>query len=363
MVTLKPKVWKDISFALIALLIICTRKSTSSFAANKKKDNHVISNTETCYIESKMYMRLSKLIPAQTPHWVGDGFRVYPVFGEYAFQENKGISPFLMFDYAAPKVFPPNKNGKPKGVGQHPHRGFETVTIAFQGEVEHSDSMGSNDVIKSGDVQWMTAGRGVIHEEFHSKDFTKNGGVFEMCQLWVNLPKKHKMTKPRYQPILSENIPSVEIPSPVDDDSEERVSSAGIVRVISGSFKGVKGPAKTFSPVELWDVKLPTKGLKVELPYPDNHNCIVFVRKGEIDIFEESVEKSKVIGPQAVAIMKNEVGRNTIKLSAREKNTSVLIMGGEPINEPIAARGPFVMNTYAEIQDAMNDYYRGNFGQ
>jgi len=303
-----------------------------------------------------MLLRLSKIIPAQIPHWVGDGFKVYPVFGEHAFTES--MTPFLMFDYAAPKNFPPSKSRKPKGVGRHPHRGFETVTIAFQGEVEHSDSIGSNDVIKTGDVQWMTAGRGIIHDEYHSKEFTKTGGTFEMCQLWVNLPKKYKMTKPRYQPISASSIPSVDIPKGYEDDN----IIPGIVKVIAGSFHGVKGPAKTYSPVELWDVQLPTKDLQVELPFPENYNCVVFVRKGEIDLYE-SDDKSHHVGSQAVAIMKNEAGRNTLKVSAKQKNTSLLIMGGEPINEPIAARGPFVMNTWPEIQQAMYDYSSGKMGQ
>lgn len=165
------------------------------------------------------------------------------------------------------------------------------------------------------------------------------------------------MTKPRYQPILASSIPNVDIPKISDEDSP-----TGVVRVIAGSFNGVKGPAKTFSPVELWDVQLPTKDLKIELPFPENYNCIVFVRKGEVDLYENE-DKSHHIGSQAVAIMKNEPGRNTLKVSAKQKNTSLLIMGGAPINEPIAARGPFVMNTWSEIQQAMHDYSSGKMGQ
>lgn len=305
-----------------------------------------------------MRLQVLKIIPATSPHWVGDGFKVYPVFGQYAFETN--VSPFLMFDYAAPKHFPANHR-KPKGVGRHPHRGFETVTIAFQGEVEHSDSTGSNGVIKSGDVQWMTAGRGVIHDEFHSKEFSRTGGVFEMCQLWVNLPKKHKLTKPRYQSIVSSKIPSVDIPLDGDDQCEDNNASPGVVRVISGSFDGVKGPAKTFSPVELWDVKLPTKGLRVKLPFPENFNCIVFVRDGEVNIFGEN-DDPKTIGPQGVALMKYGPGMNVLEVSAKQKNTTLLIMGGEPIDEPIAARGPFVMNTFDEINQAWHDYSSGKMG-
>lgn len=321
--------------------------------------------SDTCTSNSKMRIRVSKIIPAQPQHWVGDGFHVFPVFGQYAFQQNHGLSPFLMFDYASPKKFPVNKQRQPLGVGQHPHRGFETVTIAFQGEVEHADSTGNNDVIKSGDVQWMTAGRGIIHEEYHSKEFSKTGGMFEMCQLWVNLPKKHKMTKPRYQPILADSIPAVKIPTEnKEEETEDATSSAGTVRVISGSFNGVKGPAKTFSPVELWDVLLPTKDLIVELPFPESYNCVVFVRKGEINVYgNDESESPDMVGSQAVAIMKGEAGGNVLRLSAKQKNTSLLIMGGEPIDEPIAARGPFVMNTSDEIRQAMIDFQSGRFGR
>eukprot|EP00565_Helicotheca_tamesis_P004343 CAMPEP_0185741418 /NCGR_PEP_ID=MMETSP1171-20130828/38949_1 /TAXON_ID=374046 /ORGANISM="Helicotheca tamensis, Strain CCMP826" /LENGTH=332 /DNA_ID=CAMNT_0028413387 /DNA_START=665 /DNA_END=1663 /DNA_ORIENTATION=+ len=305
---------------------------TNSFSASS-----INSSSESGYCDK---MRaLSKIIPRQPAHWVGDGFNVYPVFGQHAFTE--ALSPWLMFDYAAPKHFPPSRSKR--GVGQHPHRGFETITIAFQGEVEHGDSVGNRDVIGPQDVQWMTAGRGIVHEEFHSRDFAKTGGTFEMCQLWLNLPKKNKMTKPRYQPILDKNIPV------------EEVAEGVKARVIAGTVGETKGPAKTFSPVELWDISVEKKGTTVELDVPEEHNVILFVRKGQITVGESEV------GPQSVAIMEQRGGK--VAFTAEEKNSQILLLGGEPLNEPIAARGPFVMNTNEELRQAMFDYQNGKLGR
>lgn len=294
---------------------------------------------------------------------MGDGFHVYPVFANLAFKTD--LSPFLMFDYAAPKKFPVVSGGKrPPGVGQHPHRGFETVTIAFKGEVEHADSIGNRDVIKEGDIQWMTAGRGIIHQEFHSNEFAKRGGTFEMCQLWVNLPRKYKMVQPRYQPINGGDVPIVSLPLGCTEESKQ----LGTLRVIAGSIDEVKGPAMTYSPVELWDVKLKDGGKDVDLPFLEGHNCIVFVRRGGVDIISGGshnggkTEKVESVGPQAVALMKRNSG-GMLRLRAKEPNTSLLIMGGEPIDEPIAARGPFVMNTWDEILQANEDYRIGRMGK
>ena len=283
-------------------------------------------------------------------HWVGDGFRVHPVFSHKAFTQE--LSPFLMFDYAAPKSFPPN-NGSPRGVGKHPHRGMSTITIAFKGEVEHADSVGNRGVIKPGDCQWMTAGRGIIHEEYHSTEFSKRGGEFEMCQLWVNLPAKDKMTPPNYQPIENKDIPSADIPG-----------GAGSVRVIAGSFLETTGPATTQSPVELWDVSLPQQGAIADFPFSAEHNCIVFVRRGGVDVLtgDEGDEKAYPLGPQDVALMERQTG-DTVRVRAATDDTSLLIMGGKPLNEPIAARGPFVMNTQEELMQANIDYRSGNFGR
>lgn len=308
---------------------------------------------------SKTFRAIRHILPQQPKHWVGNGFNVYPVFADLAFTNE--LSPFLMFDYAAPKEFTPILNGRRRGVGQHPHRGFETVTIAFQGEVEHQDSVGNQDVIESGDVQWMTAGRGIIHEEFHSDKFSYQGGTFEMCQLWVNLPKEHKMTPPRYQPILNKNIPVVSLSTVGSDDGDQK-DKAATVRVIAGELDGVKGPANTFSPVELWDLQIPKINSVVDLPFADGHNCIVFCREGSFEIIVGDNEKksSKAVGPQAVALM--EQSGDIVRIKATAENTSVLIMGGKPINEPIAARGPFVMNTWDEIQKANIVYRSGEFG-
>lgn len=257
----------------------------------------------------------------------------------------------LMFDYAAPKTFPPRPDERPLGVGQHPHRGFETVTIAFQGEVEHHDSTGKSGVIHPGDVQWMTAGRGIVHQEYHSQDFTETGGTFEMCQLWVNLPKKHKMVKPRYQAIKSKQIPTVTL----TDDSTDESAAKPEARLIAGELLDVKGPAKTYSPVNLWDVSLPNKKTTVEIPYPADHACIVFVRRGTV------IVDGKKLNPQDVAIMKTDGESPTLKIDVLQSDSSVLIMGGEPIDEPIASMGPMVMNTQEELRQAFSDYRAGKF--
>ena len=267
-----------------------------------------------------------------------------------------------MFDYAPPQHFPPIGPGQhPRGVGRHPHRGFETVTVAFQGEVEHADSVGNKDIIRAGDVQWMTAGRGIIHQEYHGQEFSERGGVFEMCQLWVNLPKEKKMSKPGYQAILKKDIPSVEIfaAETGEEQCADNSDSIGRVRVIAGSFQGAIGPASTFSPVELWDVLLSKSNSLADLPFPEEYSCIVFVRHGEITILGENDTEYKV-GPQSVALTERKGG--VLRVKAGDDDTSLLIMGGLPLNEPIAARGPFVMNTWDEITQANRDYQSGNFG-
>jgi len=285
---------------------------------------------------------VKKTIPAPRPHWVGDGFNVYPVFDRLAFTNE--LSPWLMFDYAAPKHFPATK--KQLGVGQHPHRGMETVTIAWQGEVEHGDSMGNRDVIKAGDVQWMTAGRGIVHEEFHSREFAARGGTLEMCQLWVNLPRASKMVPPRYQPILAASIPEVELSG-----------GAGSARVIAGALGAATGPAKTYSPLELFDVKL-AEEKEAEIPIPEGHTAIVFVRAGAVRVAGTSA--ASVVEAQGVALLGHE--GSAVQLVALKPETQVLIMAGEPIDEPIAARGPFVMNTQEELMQAQMDFMSGRMG-
>lgn len=283
--------------------------------------------------------QIKTILPAtDRNHWVGDGFNVRPVFGNLAFTEH--ISPFLMFDYAAPKKF--EATDAKRGVGPHPHRGFETVTIAFQGEVEHGDSAGNRGVIGPGDVQWMTAASGIVHEEFLSHEFLKRGGVLEMVQLWVNLPARHKMIPPQYQPILSGDIPEVQLPE-----------AAGTVRVIAGNYAGTRGVASTFSPVNLWVINL-APGKNAELSVPEGDNNMLFVRQGAIKLGGTELDTGDL------ALL--EQRGTQIKLQAVE-NSSVILMGGEPISEPIVASGPFVMNTEKEIRLAMMDYQSGRMGQ
>jgi quercetin 2,3-dioxygenase len=283
--------------------------------------------------------KIKTVLPAAArSHWVGDGFNVRPIFASLAFTQ--AISPFLMFDYAAPREFAATE--QKRGVGPHPHRGFETVTIAFQGEVEHGDSVGNRGVIGPGDVQWMTAAAGIIHEEFLSRDFLQRGGILEMVQLWVNLPARYKMIAPKYQPILSRDIPVLKLPE-----------NGGLVRVIAGEFAGTQGAATTYSPVNLWDISL-NAGKTVELIVPDGHNTMLFVRQGKLAM------GGAALGPADLALLERDGTR--ISLQAQEE-TSLLLMGGEPIAEPIVASGPFVMNTEQEIRLAMMDYQSGRMGQ
>jgi redox-sensitive bicupin YhaK (pirin superfamily) len=283
--------------------------------------------------------QIKTILPAtQRSHWVGDGFNVRPVFAQLAFTPD--ISPFLMFDYAAPREFA--ATDEKRGVGPHPHRGFETVTIAFQGEVEHGDSVGNRGVIGPGDVQWMTAASGIIHEEFLARDFLRRGGTLEMVQLWVNLPARYKMIAPKYQPILNQDIPVVQLPD-----------NSGTVRVIAGNFAGAHGAASTYSPVNLWDIAL-NAGKSVELTVPEGHNAMLFVRHGKIAI------EGAGIGAADLVLLERD--GTSIKLQAQEES-SILLMGGEPIAEPIVASGPFVMNTEQEIRLAMMDYQSGRMGQ
>jgi redox-sensitive bicupin YhaK (pirin superfamily) len=318
------------------------------------------STISTCPSNMSHKLRAVKqILPRPHAHWVGDGFNVYPVFANKAFTSE--ISPLLMFDYAEPKDFPARPvNAKPLGVGQHPHRGFETVTVAFQGAVEHHDSTGKSGVIAAGDVQWMTAGRGIIHQEYHSKEFTTKGGTFEMCQLWVNLPKKDKMSKPGYQLIHNQQIPVVKLPLGVTDDDAEEV--LGTARIIAGDLGSTKGKAKTFSPVQMWDVSLPKAGSEIDLPFPSDQNCVVFVRRGGVEIVSDDANKTHKLGPQDVALFHID-GSDTLRIRVTKADSSIMVLGGERIDEPIASMGPFVMNTQQELDQAVRDYQSGRFGK
>ena len=264
---------------------------------------------------------------ANSRHWVGDGFWVYPLFSHMG--ENRGTDPFLMLDYAAPYQFAPNEARSPRGVGQHPHKGFETVTIAYQGEVAHRDSSGGGGIIKEGDVQWMTAGSGVIHEEFHSEDFSRRGGMFEMVQLWVNLPAKDKNTPPRYQYLAKENIPVVQL-----------ANDAGYVRVIAGKYNGVQGAANTFTEMNVWDMVVGA-GKKTVLTVPENHSLSMVVLRGKV-IFNEQVQASagQLVG------FKQENG--AVSITSGDEEVKILLLSGVPIAESVVGYGPFVMNTEDE---------------
>ncbi len=271
-------------------------------------------------------------------HWVGDGFPVRTMLSHQRLGAD--ISPFLLLDYAGPKDFPPAQ--EPRGVDEHPHRGFETVTIVYQGELEHRDSAGSSGSIGHGDVQWMTAASGVVHEEKHSRRFTKRGGTLEMVQLWVNLPAKVKMSPPRYQTLLNRDIPVVDLPG-----------GGGSVRVIAGEYQGGKGPAQTFTPVNVWDLRLKS-GHDVTFSLPEGFNTAVAVLRGKVTV--NGREKAR-----AAELVLFEPEGEQITLSALE-DAVLLVMNGQPINEPIASYGPFVMNTQDEIRQAAEDYRSGRIG-
>lgn len=271
-------------------------------------------------------------------HWVGDGFPVRTIFPS---PDVPDLSPFLMLDYAGPAHFAPSN--RPRGVDQHPHRGFETVTISYQGSVDHRDSGGNSGTIHPGDVQWMTAASGVVHEEKHGKDFTARGGDFEMVQLWVNLPAAQKMAKPRYQSILDADIPRVEL------------GVNAFARVIAGELHGVTGPAKTFTPVEVFDVRL-NAGATGELSLKAGQNSALVLLRGEVLVNGQSA----LSGEARIAPLGSE--GETVLLEAKTESL-LLVLNGEPLHEPVASYGPFVMNTRAELQQAFEDYRAGRLGR
>lgn len=285
---------------------------------------------------------MKKVIAIQSPpkrHWVGDGFPVRSLFS-YDSGQTSSVSPFLLLDYAGPTRF--DKADKPRGVGEHPHRGFETVTIVYQGEVAHRDSMGEGGIIGAGDVQWMTAGSGILHEEFHSESFTQSGGILEMVQLWVNLPAARKMTRPNYQAILSQNIPALELPR-----------NAGTIRVIAGSYGDVTGPAQTFSPMTVLDMQLNSGQARINTP--NGWNTMLVVLRGTVRINgDRFVEEAQLV-------VLDRVG-DYLDIEVSD-DAKLLVLSGEPINEPVVGYGPFVMNTQDEIHQAMADYQSGKFGR
>jgi quercetin 2,3-dioxygenase len=283
-----------------------------------------------------MKKQLTGVFEKGSTHWVGDGFHVRNLFPSNGLEDE--VSPFLMLDYAGPTVFKP---GAPRGVGEHPHRGFETVTLAYQGSIAHRDSGGHAGVIHPGDVQWMTAASGVVHEEKQEQEFARQGGTLEMVQLWVNLPSAFKMSPPRYQSLTKERIPVVEL-------------EGATLRIVAGEYKGTRGPANTFTPVNLFDVRLQAGG-RVELELPDGFNTAVVLLNGDVLVNGEH----PLAGEAKIATFDSK--GSEVVLEAKQAST-LLVLNGEPIREPVASYGPFVMNTQSELRQAVEDYRAGRMG-
>ena len=271
------------------------------------------------------------------PHWVGDGF---PVRSLFSYHEGAAFDPFLLLDYAGPHEFAPAE--AKRGVGEHPHRGFETVTIVYQGELEHRDSSGSHGSIGPGDVQWMTAAAGVVHEEFHSERFSREGGTLEMIQLWVNLPAKDKLSPPRYQSLLKAQIPEFSLPD-----------GAGSARVLAGKYEGAQGPAKTFTEIRVLDLQLEGNH-RTTLQTPENHTALLIVRHGDV-----TLNGSQQVSGNALVQFDRTGGEITIDA---HQDSAALLLSGEPIGEPVFGQGPFVMNSQAQIRQAILDYQSGKMG-
>ena len=271
-------------------------------------------------------------------HWVGDGFKVHNFIPSAISMDR--ISPFVMLDYGATTYFPPSE--KSKGVGSHPHRGFETVTIAYKGKVSHHDSFGNSGIIGQGEVQWMTAGSGILHKEYHEEEFAKKGGDFQMVQLWVNLPAKDKMTEPKYQAITKDKITQIELEN-----------NSGVAELIAGNLFGKTGPAFTFSPIILSSLRLNSKA-NLNLELPQNFNSSVLVLEGEVEINNQNITENQMV------LFKNDGDSIQIKSN---NNSLVLVLSGEPLNEPIVSYGPFLMNTKQQIIDAIEDFNAGKFGE
>ena len=280
------------------------------------------------------------VFPPTPFHWVGDGFRVSSYFPRPSLPAER-VSPFLLMDYGPPHEFAPLAQGQ-RGVGWHPHRGFETVTVAWEGSVAHRDSAGNAGIIGPGDVQWMTAAAGILHEEYHEREFTRRGGRMHMMQLWVNLPKKHKMAPAGYQPLTAKDIPVVPL-----------ANGAGTLRVIAGEVDGARGPARTFTPVTLLDVHLTANG-RVTVTLPETHNALAIVTSGLVSA------GGKHAGAGELVLFENDGAR--IDLVAQQ-DAHVLVLAGEPLGEPIVQYGPFVMNTREEIVQAIHDFEAGKLGR
>jgi redox-sensitive bicupin YhaK (pirin superfamily) len=279
---------------------------------------------------------IRRVVRDARPHWVGDGF---PVRSLFSYAEGNAFDPFLLLDYAGPHEFAPA--AATRGVDEHPHRGFETVTIVYQGELEHRDSSGSHGSIGPGDVQWMTAASGIVHEEYHSERFSKEGGTLEMVQLWVNLPARDKMSAPHYQGILDAQIPRLPLPD-----------GAGSARVIAGELLGIQGPARTFSPINVWDLQLNAGGA-IELQVPSAHTSVLIVQAGQVRVNDQPAK--------AVELLLFDPAGDSVSVHA-DSPARMLVLTGKPLNEPVVGQGPFVMNTREQIQQAIADYQGGRMG-
>ena len=325
-------------FAGMAPTIPSSRRSQAGahFAAGRRKP--IAAATPECVMTQNTHKTVLSTRSAPERHWVGDGFPVHGLFG-YSGAGVAERSPFLLLDYAAPTTFTPTTARR--GVGSHPHRGFETVTIVYDGEVEHRDSTGAGGIIGAGDVQWMTAGGGIIHEEFHSSAYAASGGPFEMVQLWVNLPASQKMTPARYQAILDAQIPAVALPG-----------GAGRVRVIAGSFDGRQGPAHSFTPMNVLDMRL-AAGHRLQLAQPEGWSTLVVVLAGTVQINDGTT-----LGAAEMASLSTQGTQLTL---AAQEAAKLLLLAGEPIAEPVVGYGPFVMNSEQQIAQAIDDFNRGHF--
>lgn len=283
---------------------------------------------------------VKKIVKPQAPHFVGDGFLVHNFIPSVSEMSMKEMDPFIMFDYNSEHNFPASEI--PKGVGVHPHKGFETVTIAYKGRVEHGDSSGGGGIIAEGDVQWMTAGSGVLHKEFHETEWSKNGGIFQMVQLWVNLPAAFKNTPAKYQAIANKSI--------VTHNLE---NNKGFIEIIAGEYKGLKGNASTFSPINMFNIKA-KKGAVTNFTFPNNFTTLLLVIDGAI-----KVNDSEIVSTNHLVLMNKDGEDFNVEIT---EDATVLVLSGEPLNEPIAHYGPFVMNTEAELQEAFLDFQAGKFG-
>lgn len=284
--------------------------------------------------------KVESIISPRSPHFVGDGFRVHNFIPSNHLLDMKRMNPFVLLDYNSKFFFAPSES--PRGVGVHPHRGFETVTIAYKGSVQHHDSSGGGGIIYEGDVQWMTAASGILHKEYHEKEWSKKGGEFQMVQLWVNLPAKDKMSTPKYQSIENKDFKRVGIGK-----------NGGFMEIIAGEFENIKGAASTFTPLNLYNLKM-KQGDSVQLNFPKNYNTALLLIEGNIE-----VNGQEKVPTDHLALMAND--GESFSIVAYE-DTVVLVMSGEPINEPIFSHGPFVMNTKQEILQAYDDFHNGKFG-